>query len=76
MPSKRKYYNVRVPRSVCLMSDTWLVPGGPVVQENQDGASWLIPSEPIINEEAAPPVVVAPTGVFYGPLVGPLGGPL
>lgn len=58
------------------MSDTWLVPGGPVVQENQDGACWLVPGSAVINEEAAPPAGVAPTAVFYGPLVGPLGGPL
>lgn len=38
------------------MSDTWLVPGGPVVQENEDGATWLIPSGPAIVEASAPPI--------------------
>jgi len=56
------------------MSDTWLVPGGPVAQEKADGADWLIPGSLVINEASV--LAVAPTAVFYGPLVGPLGGPI
>lgn len=40
------------------MSDTWLVPGGPAVQENEDGADWLIPGSAVVNETSAAP----PTG--------------
>ena len=58
------------------MSDTWLVPGGVVVQENEDGADWLVPGVVVINEATAVVGGVSPTAVFYGPLVGPLGGPL
>jgi len=32
------------------MSDTWIIPGGSVIQENADGADWLIPGSSIINE--------------------------
>ena len=35
------------------MAATWLVPGGPVVQENEDGADWLIPGSAVVNEAAA-----------------------
>lgn len=60
-----------------MAASTWLMPGGPVVVENQDGAAWLVPSAAVVKEEAgAPPAGVAPTGALYGPLVGPLGGPI
>jgi hypothetical protein len=59
------------------MSDTWLVPGGSVVQENNDGADWLIPGSSVVNEASgAPPPTASPTSIFYGPLVGPFGGPI
>lgn len=59
------------------MSDTWLVPGGPVVQENNDGADWLIPGVSIINEASgAPPPTASPTSTLYGPLYGPMAGPI
>lgn len=39
------------------MSDTWLIPGGPALQENEDGAVWLVPGTVVVQEaEAAPPV--------------------
>lgn len=53
---------------------TWLAPGGPAVQENADGADWLIPGASVINEASV--AAAAPTAIFYGPLVGPLGGPI
>lgn len=36
---------------------------------------WLN-GEPYLMVEPAAPAGVAPTGVFYGPLVGPMGGPI
>lgn len=39
-----------------MAASTWLVPGAPVIIENQDGATWLVPGDPIGIEEAAPAV--------------------
>ena len=48
------------------MSDTWLVPGGPVAQENNDGADWLIPGASVINEASgAPPAVSIPVFMHH-----------
>ena len=57
---------------------TWIVPGGPAVIENTDGADWILPGLVVVGEaeEEAPPEGVAPTSVLYGPLMGPLGGPI
>ena len=38
------------------MADTWLIPGGSALQENEDGAIWLVPGVVVVQEaeEAAP----------------------
>ena len=35
------------------MSDTWIIPGGPTLQENEDGAVWLVPGVAVVQEAEA-----------------------
>lgn len=56
------------------MADTWIIPGGPTLQENEDGAVWLVPGVAVVQEAEAAAGEVAPTGNLYGPLWGPLAG--
>lgn len=43
------------------MADTWIIPGGPVLQENEDGATWLVPGVSAVQEAgAAPPPTAKP----------------
>lgn len=35
------------------MSDTWIIPGGSALQENEDGAVWLVPGVAVVQEAEA-----------------------
>jgi len=58
------------------MAATWITPGaGPGITEKEDGAIFIIPGAGPGAKEKDAVGAVAPTSIFYGPLMGPLGGP-
>ena len=35
------------------MADTWLIPGGPAIQESKDSAVWVVPGVVAVQEATA-----------------------
>ena len=48
------------------MADIWIIPGGPAIQENKDGATWFVPGAAAVQEaEAVPPEEYVPRIIIF-----------
>lgn len=50
------------------MADTWIMPGGPALQENEDGAVWFVPGVVVVQEaeeEVTPPSEFVPQIIMF-----------